>query len=220
MQKNLRASGLKSFKAKKCKNCDELFTPERTFQQVCNFKCARELSMKKQAKEKSKLWKVEKKVKKEKIKTLSDWKKDLQKEINTIVRLIDNGQPCIATGATTGKRNAGHYYSVGSNDTLRFNLHNIHIQSEASNTYKSGDTIKYQNGLRLIYGNDYFRKVQRLQMIKPLKLTIPEIKEAIKTAKKIAKYLKLIEHNVYNPTERMVLRENYNRLIGIYKQIK
>jgi len=83
----------------------------------------------------------------ESLKTLSDWKRSLQTEINTIVRLIDNGYPCIATGRNTGKRNAGHYISVGSNDTIRFHLENIWVQSEESNTHQSGDTIKYQQGI-------------------------------------------------------------------------
>ena len=58
----------------------------------------------------------------------------LQPKINEISRLIDFGQPCIATGNTKGKMNGGHYISVGANRTLSLNLHNIHLQSEHSNT--------------------------------------------------------------------------------------
>ena len=43
---------------------------------------------------------------KESIKTLSDYKSDLQKEINIIVRLIDYGHGCICTGSKNGKMNA------------------------------------------------------------------------------------------------------------------
>ena len=92
---------------------------------------------------------------KESIKTLSDYKAELQKEINTIVRLIDYGHGCICTDSKNGKMNAGHYISVGSNDTLRFHLENIWLQSEYSNTYKSGDTLKYQQGITMLFGKDY-----------------------------------------------------------------
>ncbi len=153
---------------------------------------------------------------KESIKTLSDYKAELQKEINSIVRLIDYGHGCICTGSTNGKANAGHYVSVGSNDTLRFHLENIWLQSEYSNTYKSGDTLKYQQGITMLFGKDYLEYMNSLQSIKPIKLTIPELKEKIVITRKIVKDLKA-NQIFYDTLDRIKKRKELNKIIDIYK---
>ena len=84
-------------KDKKCKVCQEKFTPIQFAQQCCGYKCAmihsKNLKLAKELKD----WKVEKAILKDKLKTLSDYAKDLQKEVNTIVRLIDKNTQCIST---------------------------------------------------------------------------------------------------------------------------
>lgn len=165
---------------------------------------------------KSKKWKEEKKVLKEKTKTLSDYKSDLQKEINLIIRLIDNGHPCIATGTMEGKRNSGHYHSIGSNDTLRFHLENIWIQSEHSNMWKSGDTLRYQEGLINLYGKDYLDYLNALKSILPIKLTVSDLKEKIKICRNIVKELKDCSR-VFSNLDRLDIRKELNTRIGIYK---
>lgn len=203
-------------KPKKCKNCGEPFEPQRPLQKICNYKCAIELSKKLQKVIDAKKWRGEKKVMKEKLKTASNWKQDLQVLINRIVRLIDYGQPCIATGSLNGKINAGHYFSVSSNDTIRFNLHNIHIQSEHSNSYKSGDTLNYQSGIERVYGIKYLEYMNSLKGLKPLHLCVPKIKVAIEKCKVIIKELEQKGY-VYDAKTRVNLRNLYNEQIGIYK---
>jgi len=209
---------------RKCKNCQQPFTPKFSSlekycsDEDCRISYALEVVSKRkiaQEKKTKKEWGVEKAKMKEKLKTLSEWKQEFQIEINTIVRLIDNGYPCIATGTKNGKMNAGHYISVGSNDTLRFHLENIWIQSEHSNTWKSGDTIRYQNGLKETFGDEYFEYINSLQQIKPIKLTIDDIKEKIPIARGIIKWLKLQEKQFTN-NERMFLRKRFNYELGIY----
>ena len=168
------------------------------------------------AKNEQKSWNQRKEILKDKVKTLSDYKKELQTLINAIVRMIDFGQPCIATGATTGKMNAGHYISIGSNDTLRYHFDNIHIQSEHSNTWKSGDTIRYQEGLKRVYGQEYFDYVESLRSIPAIKLTIFELKEKIIIARKILKDLQAPPEQIYDRSARLYLRKNFNRKLGIY----
>lgn len=163
--------------------------------------------------EKSK--KVKNQILKEKLKTLSEFKKDLQKEINTIVRLIDKGWGCIATGATNGKMNAGHYISVGSNDTIRFHLENIWIQSEHSNQYKSGDTLRYQDGIVRLFGKDYLEHLNSLKSIDPIRIKPDEIKEKISICRGIIKWLKL-QDKTFTLSERLELRKRFNQEIGIY----
>jgi len=119
----------------KCKNCLIKFTPTRFLQKYCmlNEECTdasikavldnnRKLADKKVADK----WKEEKKEMVEKLKTLSDYKKDLEIEINAIVRLIDKGHDCISGGFKDYKMHAGHLYSVGAFPSIRFNLLNIY----------------------------------------------------------------------------------------------
>lgn len=170
---------------------------------------------KRKIKVKAKNWKEEKAKMKESVKTLSDYKSDLQKEINLIVRLIDNGHACIATGSFEGKKNAGHYISIGSNDTLRFHLENIWLQSEHSNMWKSGDTLRYQQGIIKLFGVNYLEYMNGLQSIPVIKLTSEEIKEKIKICREIVKELKA-ENQMYFSWERVYMRKKLNDRIGIY----
>jgi len=154
---------------------------------------------------------------KENVKTKSDYEKELQKEINTIVRLIDKDQVCISTlKPLNAKFDAGHFYSCGSTPALRFNLNNIFAQSVYANQYLSGDQINFINGLSQLYGENYKDYVLNLKSVyKELKLHIYEIKEKIKIAREIVKELKE-QNDVYDADTRRFLRNIYNLRIGIY----
>lgn len=205
----------KRIKDKKCKNCPNIFTPHNPLQYVCSPKCAIEWNRKLADKKEKKDWSIEKAVLKDKLKKLGDWKKDLQVEINTIVRLIDKGHPCISSNSLNGKMNAGHYVGVKAHDSIRYNLHNIHIQSEYSNSYLSGDTLRYQDGLRKVYGNDYFERVESLRATPLIKLSINDIIEKIAICRAIVRELKKVD--LTYPTKiRIELRESLNKRIGIY----
>lgn len=197
-------------KTKECK-CGTIYEQYTPLQNKCT-KCL----IAKQKKIEVALWNTEKGKIKENLKTLSEWKDDLQVEINFIVRLIDSGQPCIATEATIGKRNAGHYISRGSNDTIRFHLHNIHIQSEHSNKHLHGDTLRYRAGIKKVYGEEYMDYMDSLQSIKPINLSIAEIKEFLPKAKMFKNWL-IKEDKIYTAEERLKLRTSINKSIGIYK---
>jgi len=138
----------------------------------------------------------------------------LQPIINEIARIIDYGQSCIATG-DFGKMNGGHYISVGANRTTALNLHNIHIQSFASNHHKSGDPIKYRLGLIERYGNDYFEYVEFIQRHKALHLTKGDMIEIALKASFIRSELKRNEETK-TPYERIELRNEVNLKLGIY----
>jgi hypothetical protein len=200
---------------KLCKTCKSKFTPDRQFQQTCSFDCAIGLVKFNQAKKAKKDWVKEKAERKEKIMTKPDWEKRLQYYINQIIHSIDKNVPCIATGATTGKRNAGHRFSIGSTIPLRYNLHNIHIQSEHSNNFKGGDNDRYDDGLIKVYGQEYRDYIHTLRQTKPLHLTVETLKEKIVIAKLIKN--ELVElGNTYSAAERIILRYELNRRLGIY----
>jgi hypothetical protein len=208
----------------KCKICEDKFEAKYFLQKCCSkTDCMIAWSMQVVAKQKEKsikdkkqAWTKDKLEIKEKLKTLSEWKKDLQVEINSIVREIDKGWSCIATNSFDGKKNAGHYISVGSNQTLRFHLENIFLQSEHSNNWKSGDTIRYQEGIKKTFGSDYLEYMNGLQSLKPIQLTINDVKEKIPIARGILKYLKLQDRK-FTIQERISLRKEFNKKLGIYE---
>jgi hypothetical protein len=141
--------------------------------------------------------------------------KYVQPVFNEIARLIDYGQPCVVTGLYDGKMNGGHFMSVNSNRTICLNLHNIHNQAFESNHFKSGDNLKYRQGLIDTYGLEYLEKVEALKRIQPLHLTKQDLIEFREIAMEIRNELKK-NPTIRTPKERIALREEINRRIGIY----
>lgn len=154
----------------------------------------------------------------ENLKTHSDYLAGLQKEINSIVRLIDARTFCISSmRPLKPKFDAGHYYSVGSNPSIRFNLFNIYAQSVHDNQHKGGNPIEFLNGLKIVYGYEHSEYVQDLRRLYPvLKLSIPELQDATLKARAAVKELKAADKFYPEPSDRLRLREHYNKQIGIY----
>lgn len=163
---------MKSLKKKKCKNCNEIFTPHNSLQKACSIKCAVEITKKQKKKE----FKQETRKLKEKLKTRSDWMREAQIACNRYIRLRDTGKACISCGRDTGaKINAGHYRSVGSCPELRFNELNIYLQCEHCNSYLSGNAIEYRKNLKELIGNDLLEYLEGPHETK--KYTVDELKE-------------------------------------------
>lgn len=139
-------------------------------------------------------------------------KKYVQKKINEIIRIIDYGQPCIATG-NGGQIHAGHYVSTGSNRTLTYNAHNIFAQSAHSNNWKGGDDKKYRQGLIDTFGIEYLEFIEGLQSCPLIKLN----KAALETLnEKLIKYKRTVEKVKRSPMERIEERNRFNLYLGIY----
>jgi hypothetical protein len=201
---------------KKCKICKNKFTPIRPLQPTCNeYECKLAYAVEHANKAIERKKKAEKRVLKEKLEKLkpkSYYEALLQKEINEMARMIDFGQPCIATG-NFGKMSGGHFHAVGSCPQIRYHLDNIHIQSFHSNHFKSGDNSRYRNGLINIYGAEYAEYVESLKGHKQLQLNIEEIKGFIKKARELKKEIDLTERS---PIQRIEFRKKYNEKLGIY----
>ena len=211
----------------KCKSCGVKFTPKRFLQKHCmlNEECTsaeikmvldnnRRLAEKKKADE----WKEEKKVMVESIKTLSEYKKDLELEINAIVRYLDKGHACISGGFEWGKYkvHAGHLYSVGSSPSIRFNLLNIFGQSEHDNLHLHGNGAIYLERIKVVFGKEVFDEISDLRHAYPvLKANVSEIKEATVIARQIKKSLIKMD-TFFEIEERINLRKTYNKMIGLY----
>jgi Bacteriophage Lambda NinG protein len=121
-------------------------------QTACGSNCALELVAKTRAKLDKENRKADK-IKRENLKTRSDYLKEAQIAFNRYVRLRDAGRPCICCGrplaetAPGGSADAGHYRSVGSAPHLRFNEDNCHAQSKQCNRYGAGRAVDYRLGL-------------------------------------------------------------------------
>ena len=115
----------------RCKVCREKFEPKFFLQKSClKAECVLEYSKQ----DKAKKWKVEKKFRKEALKTRSDHLNELQVIFNKWIRLRDKGNNCISCNKPAKKENAGHYRSVGSCPELRLEPLNVHLQCEYCNT--------------------------------------------------------------------------------------
>ena len=131
-------------------------------------------ALKKSKAKKVKEWNKEKKVRKEALKTLSEYKKELQVIFNKFIRLRDKGLNCISCNKPAKKENAGHYRSVGGNPELRFEELNNNLQCEYCNTYMHGNLIDYRINLIKKIGID---KVEFLEgKHDPKHYTIEQIK--------------------------------------------
>lgn len=207
---------------KKCKECGDKFTPcFSSFQKVCEKPSCiiafGKKEQKKQAEKESKEWV---KAAKERLKTHSDAENELQPIINRITALIDKGMNCICCDSPITQfnpPNAGHRYAVGGNNSLRFNLNNIHRSGVCCNKHKNGNPDGYDEGLLRIYGQDYFNYVKwEMKKAYPLvKLSKEELEEKKVIAKQIIKELEKLDMT-YPPEVRIRLREEYNKRIGIY----
>ncbi len=136
---------------RKCKVCREVFTPTKPMQSVCSSDCALSLATSKRAKA-VKVAQVKErradKVKRDKLKSKSDWAKEAQTAFNRFIRLRDADLPCISCGKHhSGQYHAGHYLSVGARPELRFEETNVHKQCSVCNNHLSGNAVMYRMAL-------------------------------------------------------------------------
>lgn len=140
-------------KPKKCKNCTQLFDPQRPLQQTCNYKCAIELSQKQRAETEKKNWRVKKAKVKESLKTITQYEKEARKVFQRWIRERDRDQPCISCGTTTAKQwDGGHYLKAELFSGAIFHEFNCHKQCSQCNDLYSGNELNYRDGLIKRYG--------------------------------------------------------------------
>lgn len=133
-----------SKKPRKCDWCRAEFVRVRLGEKCCSVACAIEWAKNEQVKRDCAPYRTKPK---KTIKDKSHQTQLTQRKFNEWCRLRDKDLPCISCGITYGKRNAGHYKSVGSSPELRFEPLNVHVQCEQCNTSKSGNIGAYRVGL-------------------------------------------------------------------------
>lgn len=203
------------FKICKYSKCKKNFIPTQFAQPVCNYKCALGYNQeKKEAKEQKE---IDDKVKEMRpFAKSNEYKKSLQRVVNMLARLIDiklGYNSCIDCGRTYGKQtDAAHYHSIGSNSTLRYNLHNLHSAASYCNFHSDLHKTNYKIGLANRYGQKYADKVEHLGLVyKEIHLTPLEVVEKLKVVRGLIRNLHTFEFE-----NGMQAREILNRIIGIY----
>lgn len=145
-------------RSRRCKACGATYIPTRPLQVACALACAllmaknkrekAEKAQKAQLAAETRRVRAETRVRREKLKTRSDWIREAQTAFNRWIRWRDQGRPCISCGREMCKKiNAGHFLSVGARPDLRFDEANCHTQDEYCNTYLSGNQANYRAGL-------------------------------------------------------------------------
>jgi hypothetical protein len=140
----------KKVRFKKCKVCLNKFevNPFKPLVPVCGITCAITLSKKLKQQDVAKKWRQEKKVMKEKLKTLSDYEKEAKAVFQKWVRQRDAELPCISCGAITDRNDGGHYFDAGMYSGLIFNEWNVNKQcSNYCNRKNHGNKANYRIGL-------------------------------------------------------------------------
>lgn len=170
-------------KLKTCKICKNKFEPRSPMQLVCDYKCAYEYSKIHLKRESKKLQDNHIKKLKEGLLTHSDYIGLFQTVFNNYIRLRDKDEGCISCGTrNSNKYDAGHYLPT-TYGFLRFHEDNVHKQCSFNcNMRRRGNIHEYR--IRLIEKIGV-EKVEWLEANRhrKLDLSIPEIKDLIKTYK-------------------------------------
>jgi hypothetical protein len=179
-------------KRKRCKNCNELFTPQyRTTQRACSMKCALNIAKENKKKQISDLEKLIKEDKE--TKSLSSEIAKTRTLVHKYVRLRDTGKPCISSGIPWQKDfEAGHCFSQKSYNALRFDLDNIHGQSINANRFKDGDEQNYLLNLPHRIGkerSEALKKREELSKRYTKQWTRTELKQIREEVKELMKKL-------------------------------
>lgn len=124
-------------------------------------------------------WRKEKAETKAKLKTHSEWLKDLQSVFNAYIRERDAKKPCISCDKPLiNKFDAGHFFSVGAYPNIRFNEDNVHGQCVFCNQHRHGATNEYAIRLPYRIGQERYDKLL-IDRNESNKFTVAEIKEKI-----------------------------------------
>ena len=176
----------KKIRKKRCKGCNELFTPFNSLQKGCSVPCAISISKKIKA-DKDAKFAVLRKDKKERDKLPADIEKT-KHIVHRYIRERDTGKPCISCGTPYKPDfDAGHFYSANKFTALKFDFDNIHGQCIKCNRYNEGEFEKYSLTLPNRIGQDrYDALVKRAKLnLKYLKKwTRTELSEIRKSVKK------------------------------------
>jgi hypothetical protein len=148
-------------KDKKCKVCQNIFTPVQFAQSVCGYKCAIEHSKNLKQQKDQREWKEQRAILKEKLKTLGQYEADAKKSFQKYVRMRDEKRPCISCGIeNTELWDGGHYKKAEIYSGVIFDENNCHKQCRKCNRFLGGNELNYRSGLIQRYGIEYTDQIE------------------------------------------------------------
>lgn len=100
-------------------------------------------------------------------KPTSSLKRKAIETFNAWIRNRDKDEPCISCGSNSIKQ-AGHFYSAGKHNGMRFNEDNCFGQCEKCNYFLSGNLLNYRKNLEKKIGKERLEKLDYLASIKAL----------------------------------------------------
>ena len=175
----------RKFRPKKCKACQQKFTPTRPLQEACTPRCALDLV---RIKEKKKRRQRDRERLQE-LQPISHWLTETQRVFNEYIRERDKGENCISCGAPDSTRwDAGPYRSRGAAAHLRFNEDNCWLQCLKCNVHLSGNQVEYRKRLVEKIGEERVLALEHDN--EPRKWTREELKQIRTDLKKRIKELK------------------------------
>lgn len=159
--------------------------------QACGPVCAHALVRAKREKEEQRQRSEQRKKDRERLRDLKPLKwfhARTKFAVHKYIRTRDRDEPCISCGAHYAAQwDAGHYVSVGSDSSLRYDFNNIHKQCSMCNQHLSANLIRYRQNLIPKIGEP---EVLRLEGPQPVhKWTREELEEIAKTAKRLTREL-------------------------------
>jgi hypothetical protein len=181
---------------KKCKNCKIPFEPRfSTLEKFCwNTDCKLIEAMEKLSKIKKNQKlddNIKWKEKKESLKTLQDYLQEYQKLVNTFIRLRDRSKRCISCNKPLkAKFDAGHFFSVGSYPSVRFDLTNIHGQCVHCNQHLRGNVHEYRKNITKRINHEELEQLEMKSQI-PSRYMKHEIIELMEEMKNLIKKMRL-----------------------------
>jgi len=153
----LRTASTQMAERGKCKHCKEPFVKRNMSHVACSPDCAIALAETQRRKDEEAELAQDRKatrVRREALKTRSDYLKEAQVAFNAYIRARDADKPCICCGRTSEKQyltgsnwDCGHYRSTGSAPHLRFDENNAHRQLTVCNRHGAGRAVDYRIGL-------------------------------------------------------------------------
>jgi len=140
----------------------------------------------------------------------------LQNEVNKLSRMIDakfGYTLCIDCGKPFGNQiDACHFNGVGSNHSIRYNLHNLHSGKSDCNQFSDKHKQGYTIGLKERYGESYLTLVEELPLkYKYIKISAVEVVEKLKIVRSLVK-----NFDTFQAENSIAMREMFNQIIGIY----
>ena len=151
----------------RCKHCKTKFEPKYFLQKFCleTDECIIEFNefvKAEKSKSEAKKWKQEKKVLKEKLKTLGQYESEAKLSFQKWIRLRDSEKPCISCKTKTDLMDGGHFKKAEIYSGVIFHEMNCHAQCRKCNRYLNGNELNYRLGLIERYGLEYATYIEDL----------------------------------------------------------